>query len=86
MLNGLYPGLGNSRATAATSSFVITNGVIFSDDLEIRSAAMRMQYRGTVDFDGRLRARVEAELLRDVWLVGPLVSTVLWPITNMFEY
>ena len=31
-------------------------------------------------------ARVEAELLRDVWLVGPLVSTVLWPVTKMFEY
>jgi hypothetical protein len=86
VLNGIYPGLGNSRATAAASSFIITNGVNFSDDLEIRSSAMRMQYRGTVDFDGRLRARVEAELLRDVWLVGPLFSTVLWPITKMFEY
>jgi hypothetical protein len=86
VLNGLSPGLGNSRASAATCSFVITNGVIFSDDLDIRSTAMRLQYRGTVDLQGRLNARVEAGLLRDVWLVGPLVSTVLWPVTKMFEY
>jgi len=29
---------------------------------------------------------VEAEPLRDIWVVGPLVSTVLWPVTKMFEY
>jgi hypothetical protein len=86
VLNGLVPGLGNSRASAGTCSFVITNGVIFSDDLDIRSTGMRMQYRGTVDLEGRLHARVEASLLRDMWLVGPLVSTVFWPVTKMFEY
>ncbi len=86
VLNGISPGLGNSRASAAVCSFVITNGVIFSDDLDIRSTGMRMQYRGTVDLEGRLRARVEANLLRDMWLVGPLVSTVLWPVTKLFEY
>ena len=47
---------------------------------------MRMQYRGTVDFQGELDARVEAELLRDVWAIGPVVSTVLWPVTKAFEY
>ena len=86
VLNGLVPGLGNSRASAGACSFVITNGVIFSDDLDIRSTGMRMLYRGTVDLEGRLRAKVEASLLRDVWLVGPLVSTIFWPVTKMFEY
>jgi hypothetical protein len=86
VLNGLVPGLGNSRASAAACSFVITNGVIFSDDLDIRSTGMRMQYRGTVDLEGRLHAKVEASLLRDMWLVGPLVSTIFWPVTKMFEY
>ena len=47
---------------------------------------MRLQYRGTVDFQGQVHARVEAGLLRDVWLVGPVVSTVLWPVTKLFEY
>ena len=47
---------------------------------------MRLAYRGTLDFDGQVRARVEAGLLRDMWLVGPVVSTVLWPVTKLFEY
>src|ERR1035441_7957904 len=86
VLNGMVPGLGSSRASAGTCSFIITNGVIRSDDLDIRSTGMRLQYRGTVDFQGQVNARVEAGLLRDIWLVGPVVSTVLWPVTKLFEY
>jgi uncharacterized protein YhdP len=65
---------------------VITNGVIRSDNLEIRSPALRLQYRGTVDLQGQLNARVEAELMRDVWGLGPVISTVFWPVTKMLEY
>jgi hypothetical protein len=86
VLNGIMPGLGNSRATAAACTFTVTNGIVRSDDLEIRSPAMRLEYRGNFDLAGRLNARVEAGLLRDMWVVGPLVSTVLWPVTKMFEY
>lgn len=86
VLNGLAPGLGNSRAKAATCTFTMTNGVVHTDDLEVQCPTMRMQYRGTVDLEGGLNAHVEAGLLRNVWLVGPLVSTVLWPVTKMFEY
>jgi hypothetical protein len=86
VLNGMYPGLGHSRASAGTCTFGITNGVIRSSDVDIRSLALRLQYRGTVDFDGRVKAKVEAGLLRDVWLVGPVVSTVFWPVTKLFEY
>jgi hypothetical protein len=85
-LDSLMPGLGSSRASAGTAAFLITNGIIHSDNLEIRSPAVRMQYRGNIDLDGRLNARVEAELLRDMWLVGPVVSTVFWPVTKLFEY
>ncbi|HVM50080.1 MAG TPA: AsmA-like C-terminal region-containing protein [Candidatus Acidoferrum sp.] len=86
VLNGMVPGLGSSRATAGTCSFDITNGVIHSTDLEIRSTGLRLEYRGTVDFQGRVKARVEAGLLRNMWLVGPVVSTVFWPVTKVFEY
>jgi len=86
VLNGIAPGLGNSRASAATASFVITNGVIRTEDLEIRSSGMRLRYRGNVNLENQLNARVDAELLRDMWLVGPLVSTVFWPVTKLFEY
>lgn len=86
VLNGISPGLGNSRASSATFSFYMTNGVLHSSDMEIRSSGMRLQYRGTVDLNTRLNARVEAELLRDVWVLGPLISTVFWPVSKMFEY
>lgn len=86
ILNGINPGLGNSRASAATASFIITNGVVRTGDMEIRSTAMRLQYRGTVTLEGQTNARAEAELLRDMWLVGPLVSTVFWPVSKLFEY
>jgi hypothetical protein len=85
-LDSLVPGLGSSRASSGKGTFVIKGGILRTDDLEIRSPAMRLEYRGTLDADGRLNARVEAELLRDMWIVGPLVSTVLWPVTKLFEY
>jgi hypothetical protein len=31
-------------------------------------------------------ARVEAELLRDTWIIGRVVSLALWPVTKMLEY
>ena len=86
VLNTVSPGLGNSRATEASAKFAITNGVIYSDSLEIRSTMMRLQYAGTVDLKENLNARVTAQLLRDTWVVGPLVSTALWPVSKLFEY
>jgi hypothetical protein len=86
VLNGIAPGLGNSRATGAACSFVMTNGVCRTDNLEIRAGGMRLNYRGTVDLESKVNARVDAELLRDMWLVGPVVSTMFWPVTKMFEY
>jgi hypothetical protein len=86
VLNTVSPGLGNSRATHASTQFVTTNGVFFSDSLEIRSTMMRLQYAGTVDLKGNVDARVTAQLLRDTWVVGQLVSTVLWPVSKLFEY
>jgi hypothetical protein len=29
---------------------------------------------------------VEAEMLRDTWVVGRIVSLVLWPVSKIFEY
>jgi len=86
ILDDLVPGLGSSRAKSGSSSFVITNGVIQSDKLEIHSPPVRLLYRGSADLQGRLNARVEALLLRDVPLFGPLVSLAFWPMTKLFEY
>ncbi len=86
VLNAFLPGLGNSRATDAVTKYSITNGVIYTDSLEIRSTLMRLEYTGTVDLQQNVQARVNAQLLRDTWVVGPLFSTVLWPVSKVFEY
>jgi hypothetical protein len=86
VLNTVLPGLGNSRATEATANFVITNRLIYSDSLEIRSTLTRLEYVGTIDLNQNVNAHVTANLLRDTWMVGPLVSTVLWPVSKLFEY
>ncbi len=85
-LDTIIPGLGSSRAREGAATFVITNGVLRSDDLEIRASMMRLQYRGSVDLQGKVDARVQAELLRDTWVIGRVLSLALWPVTKVFEY
>ncbi|MEI7730042.1 MAG: AsmA-like C-terminal region-containing protein [Verrucomicrobiota bacterium] len=86
IMNGLTSGLGNSRATAATASFTITNSVVTSRDLQISANPFRMRYRGTVDFEGRVNARVEAEWLKDANVVGALLNLVIKPFSKIFVY
>ncbi len=86
VLNTFSSGLGNSRATDATAKFSMTNGVIYSDSLKIHSTMMQMEYTGTVDLQQNVNARVTARLLRNTWMIGPLVSTVLWPVSKLFEF
>ena len=86
VLNVVSSGLGNSRATDASARFTLTNGVIYSDTLKIHSTMMQLEYTGTVDLDQNVNARVTAQLLHNTWVVGPLVSKVLWPVSKLFEY
>jgi len=86
VLNAFIPGLGNSRARHASLTYVITNSVIYSGDVEINARLMRMQFRGTVDFEQRVDGRMEAELLRNMPGIGFVVSKVFWPVTKLFEY
>ncbi|HEY5043297.1 MAG TPA: AsmA-like C-terminal region-containing protein [Verrucomicrobiae bacterium] len=85
VLNTFTPGLGNSRATEARAVFVLTNGVIRSDSLEIQTATMRLQYAGTVDLEQNVNARVTAQLMRNTPVLGSLVSLVLTPVSKIFE-
>jgi hypothetical protein len=85
VLDAFSPGLGNSRATEASGNFVISNGLISTGSLEIRSTMTRLEYVGTIDLDQNVNARVTAQLLRDL-PGGQLISTVLWPVSKLFEY
>lgn len=86
IFNGLVPGLGNSRFSRGDTTFTITNSVVRFDDLELNAPLLRMKCRGTVDFHERVNAAVEAEPLRNAWLIGPLLNTVLRPVTKALEY
>ena len=85
-LNNLAPGLGSARMSEATARFGITNTVVYSDNLEMRSPTMRLHYNGTVDLEGRVDARIKASPLRDTLVLGPVLSVVLWPMTELFVY
>ena len=85
-LNALSPGLGSSRATDAAGTFTITNGVIYSDDLEIHSTMMRLKYAGTVDLHENLNARATTQVLRDTPGLGEIIHVISWPVSKLFEY
>lgn len=85
ILDSITPGLGASRLNAGNGHYTITNSVIYTRDMQVRAPAFRLNYKGKVDFDGNLDARVEAEILRDAWIVGKLFSVALWPVAKAFE-
>ena len=44
------------------ATFVLTNGVFATKDLQIRATMMRMELQGSVGMNKRVDVRVEAEL------------------------
>jgi len=91
VLDGLTPGLGASTFSEGTADFTITDGVVGTRNLELKSALIRLQYKGKVDFDGRIHdAGVVAEALRDTWVIGPvlgpLFNLALSPIERMLKF
>jgi len=64
----------------------MTNGVIYSDTMEIHATGVRLLYVGTVDLWEKLDARVTAEPLRDTIGLGPVLNFVTFPFTRLFEY
>jgi hypothetical protein len=85
VLNTVSSGLGNSRATEAAGKFILTNGVVFTDSLVIQAQSMRLDYVGTVDLDCNVNARVTVRILRNMPVIGPLVSAILTPLSKATE-
>jgi hypothetical protein len=86
MLNAVIPGAGDNRAYQGGMSFVVTNGMVATDDLEIRSTDFRLLYRGTLNTERELDARVEAYVLRDFPILGKYIGLVFSPLSRLFEY
>ena len=86
LLNSLGDGLGNNRARDAAGTFVLTNGVLRTDDMLIHaSKGLTLLYRGDVNLT-EVNARVEARILREVPGIGKLISTILIPLTKTLEW
>lgn len=86
LLNAFSPGLGSSRAESGQANFTIIDGVIHTSNLTIQEPSARLRYRGKIDFQGNLDAKVEVELLRDIPMIGQALSVVLWPVSKLFVY
>lgn len=80
VLNSISEGMGKSKVKEGTASYYITNAVIYTTDLELKTPTINMKYRGTIDFDANVDAQVEAVLRNK-----PL-SIVTSPFTKLFEY
>jgi hypothetical protein len=86
LFDALAPGAGQTRFSQGAMTFDITNSVLHTRNLEVRSPAMRLNYRGSVDLATRLDARMEAEMFRDAPLIGPLLNLALTPFTKLLIY
>jgi hypothetical protein len=86
ILNSIAPGAGNSRAYEAKATYAVVNGNIYTDDLQIHATGYRLLYKGTVGLDKHIDAKVEAQLLRETAVLGPILRYALAPLTKLFEY
>lgn len=86
VLEGVNEGLGKSRVREGSASYFITNSVIYTADLELKTPTIRMRYEGSVDFDANVDATVEGALFRDSPLIIKFFGYLTTPFTKMYEY
>ncbi len=80
ILNGIVPGMGKDVARKATSTFVLKDGVISTDDLLVQGKGFRMLGHGKLFFlDDKMdfNMRINAQGLPGV---------LLFPVSKLFEY
>lgn len=85
-INTLMPGLGSVRFRSGAATVAITNGVFYSKDMLLDSALLQLKIRGGVDMDRRVDAVVQAKPLQTVGVIGPLLNSLLWPVTKALEF
>ena len=85
-INTLSPGLGNVRFRSGSGAVTITNGVFYAKGMVLDSALLQLKLRGGVDVDRRVDAVVQARPLQNVVLIGPLLNSILWPMTKALEF
>ena len=83
-LDSVFPGLGNARITEGIGQFIITNGVMHTDTLEMRTQIARLVCNGMVDFDARVNLTVTAAPRRSA--LGDILNIPLWPLRELLKY
>ncbi len=86
VLNAVSPGLGNNRARAADATFTLEDSVIHTRDFTIDCPPAKLFYRGQLDFNQNVSAKVEAQILGNFTPMGPLFGLILRPLTKLFEF
>lgn len=86
VLNAVVPGLGNSKARSASATFTLNRGTLQTEDMIVDAGPAKLRYRGKSDLEGRVDARIEAEILATTPLVGPFISFVLTPVSKIFIF
>jgi hypothetical protein len=86
VLDRAIPGLGQTRFSSGSATFVLTNRAVVTRDLELHSPTVHLYLNGSVLFDTQLDGRFEAAVLRDVPVLGPIVNLVLKPVAKLLEY
>ena len=72
VLNTLQSGWGNNRGHDAHGTFVLTNGMLRTEDMSVRaSKGLTLLYRGGVNLT-TVDLRVEGRMLHDLGLPGPV--------------
>ncbi len=74
--------LGDTKATDARCSFTIGDRLLKTDDIEVAAGAFTAKSRGTVDFNGKLDFRVQAQFLRS-W---PGINLITVLLGKVLEY
>lgn len=85
LLSVLYPGLGFTAQDDLQADFIIQKGKISTKNARLAGSVISMKAVGYYAFDGKLKFRVEVQLLRK----GPLASVlrfVTMPITKLLIF
>jgi hypothetical protein len=85
LLNGIAKGAANNRAREASGPFIVTNGIVKADRIEIQASWVRLVYSGTAD-ENTIDAVVEAQVLRNTPVIGQAISFILTPLSKVFKY
>jgi hypothetical protein len=86
VLESLSPGLSKTRFTEGSATFLLEDRLIRTRDLQLRSPSMRLDYNGTVSYDGNLDAYMQASMFREVPILGQFATLALSPFEKLFEY